>query len=119
LLRGSSTDAERALWKRLRTRQLAGAKFRRQHPIGPYIADFCCIERRLVVELDGGQHAVAARRDARRTRYLAEQGFRVLRYWDGDVLRNVEGVVEEIMEVLSRTVAHPRSPVRSPTHARK
>src|SRR5262249_48306064 len=85
-LRGEPTDAEALLWRRLRGRQLNGAKFRRQHPIGPYFADLCCVEARLVIELDGGQHAEQTAEDAGRTAYLGAQGFRVVRFWNDDVL---------------------------------
>lgn len=84
-LRGRSTDAERRLWLRLRGRGLDGHKFRRQHPIGPYFGDFVNLERRLVVELDGGQHADTVDADADRTRLLQVRGFQVVRFWDHDV----------------------------------
>ena len=80
----------------IRDRQIAGAKFRRQMPIGPYIVDFACPISRLAVELDGGQHAEANSRDAVRTPYLGTQGYRVLRFWNNDVLENLEGVVAAI-----------------------
>jgi very-short-patch-repair endonuclease len=95
-LRRHGSDAEALLWRHLRGRQLADAKFRRQHPIGPYFADFCCVEARLVIELDGGQHAVQVAGDARRTRYLAAEGFRVLRFWNDDVLLRTNDVLETI-----------------------
>jgi very-short-patch-repair endonuclease len=74
-LRENSTDAERKLWRWLRARRLSGLKFRRQHPIGAFIVDFVCLERRLIIELDGGQHSTSASDDARRTRYLRKRGF--------------------------------------------
>jgi very-short-patch-repair endonuclease len=86
------TDAERFAWDRLRYRQMGGHKFRRQVELGPYIADFVCLERRLVVELDGGQHAERAEQDRQRTRWLEGQGFRVLRFWNHEVLRDWEAV---------------------------
>ncbi|MFZ0888587.1 MAG: endonuclease domain-containing protein [Candidatus Binataceae bacterium] len=98
-LRRDQTDAERELWMRLRARQL-DVKFRRQYPIRPFVADFCCIERLLVIELDGGQHAMQQARDERRSAYLRELGFRVLRFWDTDVLTNIDGVLEEILKHL-------------------
>jgi adenine-specific DNA-methyltransferase len=101
-LRRRSTDVERLLWRRLRDRQLAGAKFRRQHPIGPYIVDFLCLEQRLVIELDGGQHARRSRQDARRDQWLESRGYRILRFWNSDAMRNVEGVLHRISEVLER-----------------
>jgi len=99
--RERATEVEKLLWRRLRDAQL-GWKFRRQHPIGPYILDFYCHEGRLVVELDGGQHAKGreAGRDRRRDRYLAEQGLRVLRFWNNEVLENMDGVVMAIVAAL-------------------
>jgi adenine-specific DNA-methyltransferase len=99
-LRRNQTDAEQALWARLRDRQLSGAKFRRQHPIGPFVADFCCSEQKLVVELDGGQHAVEIAGDRKRSRFLEAQGYRVLRFWNHDVLKDTVAVLERIAEVL-------------------
>jgi very-short-patch-repair endonuclease len=93
-LRAAATAAERRLWQRLRNRQLKGAKFRRQHQIGPYIADLFCLRARLVIELDGGQHDEQTQREAdeRRTEYLQAQGYTVLRFWNNEVLQNVDGV---------------------------
>jgi len=92
------TDAELALWSRLRNRRLLDHKFRSQWTLGPYVADFCCLAARLVVEVDGGQHN--EKRDAGRTARLEEQGFRVLRFWNNDVLTNMDGVLEVIAGVL-------------------
>ena len=100
-LRRDQTEAERRLWSRLRARQLCGAKFRRQHPIGRFIVDFCCLERALVVELDGGQHAMQAEADRKRTAFLSSRGFRVLRFWDNEVLKDIEVVLEQIAEALT------------------
>src|SRR4051812_49803054 len=97
-LRSNATDAERALWDQLRARRLGGHKFRRQWTLGPYIADFCCLESLLIVEADGGQHSVEA--DHERTRYLTSEGFRILRYWNNDVLTNIDGVLETILHAL-------------------
>ena len=91
-LRSDATEAERHLWKYLRRQSLGGHRFRRQHPIGPYVADFACLQARLIIELDGGQHAASRSYDAQRDVYLAERGFRVLRFWDHDVLTDVETV---------------------------
>jgi very-short-patch-repair endonuclease len=99
-LRKRQTDAGQRLWTRLRDRQLLGFKFRRQHPIGRYIADFCCAEARFVIELDGGQHANDRVRDAERTAILEREGYRVLRFWDNDVFQNLEGVLQRIVEAL-------------------
>ena len=95
-LRTSATDAERLLWRCLRQRQLNGWKFRRQYPIAGFIADFACIEQRLVMELDGGQHAERSAYDANRTAVMASYGFRVLRFWNNEVMSNLEGVVAVI-----------------------
>ena len=95
-LRKSSTDAERALWNILRNRQVAGSRFRRQGPIGPYIVDFVCFESRLVIEVDGGQHAELADYDAGRTAWLETQGFRVMRFWNNQVLQETNAVREAI-----------------------
>ena len=96
------TDAELALWSRLRMNQLARVKFRRQQPIGPYIADFVSFEQALIVEVDGGQHAEEsnARNDAERTRYLASRGFRVVRFWNHDVLTGIDDVLAQLLRVL-------------------
>jgi very-short-patch-repair endonuclease len=93
-----ATEAEKALWARLRNRQLDGTKFRRRHRLGPYIVDFVCLEKRLVIELDGGQHGMPDQtaHDERRTRFLHDQGFEVLRFWNNDVLGNIDGVWETI-----------------------
>jgi very-short-patch-repair endonuclease len=98
-LRNNATDAERHLWRHLNRRQLQGFKFSRQMPVGPFICDFMCRERRLVVELDGGQHA-ENRRDERRTAFVEAEGYRVIRFWNNDVLGNVEGVLTIIAEAL-------------------
>jgi len=112
-LRRRQTDAERRLWTRLRDRRLLGVKFTRQMPVGPYIVDFCCRERRLIVELDGGQHALRASYDAGRTALLEGLGYRVLRFWDNEALANTEGVLQRIAAALSPTFASP-SPRPSP-----
>jgi very-short-patch-repair endonuclease len=103
LLRKNMTDAERLLWRHLRSRQLSGQKFRRQQPLGRFIVDFVCLEKRLVIELDGGQHAEPgqAAYDAERTAWLEENGFRVLRFWDHEVLKNINAVKEMIAQAVS------------------
>ena len=98
--RRTLTDAERALWRRLRYRQLRGFRFRRQAPIGPYIVDFVCFERRLVIEVDGGQHAQAEEADRERSRWLEGEGFRVLRFWNHHVLQAPDAVMEAVWEAL-------------------
>jgi very-short-patch-repair endonuclease len=102
-LRGNPTDPEHLLWNRLRRRQLAGFKFRRQHSVGPYICDFACLEARLIVELDGSQHVEQSAYDARRDSFLRSRGFRVLRFWNNDVLNQTEIVIETMYEALHRT----------------
>ena len=97
-LRRVATGAERVVWRALRDRQL-GVKFRRQHPLGPYIVDFYCEEHRLVVEIDGGHHGPEV--DGRRTGYLEANGMRVLRFWNNDVSDNLEGVVTMIQQHLN------------------
>ncbi|OGD79414.1 MAG: hypothetical protein A2Y64_04000 [Candidatus Coatesbacteria bacterium RBG_13_66_14] len=101
-LRRSLTFAERKLWRLLRDRRVLKAKFRRQHVIGNYILDFFCSEADLAVEVDGGQHALSeqAEYDRRRDEYLKEQGVTVLRFWCNDVLKNTQGVLEEITKYL-------------------
>jgi very-short-patch-repair endonuclease len=100
-LRANPTEAERVLWRRLSARQVAGTRFNRQFPIGPFICDFVARSARLVIEVDGGQHAQAAEADARRTAYIEAQGYRVFRFWNNDVLENTDGVVEAIARVLA------------------
>jgi len=97
-LRSAMTDAERALWQALRRRRL-GARFRRQVPLGPYIVDFACLEQKLAVEVDGGQHA-ESEYDAGRDAWLRAHGFRVLRFWNNEVLANLEGVATVIYEAV-------------------
>jgi very-short-patch-repair endonuclease len=102
LLRRNSTDAERVLWWYLRSRQPAGAKFRRQEPIGRYIVDFCCVEHKLIVEVDGGHHAEDRQEeyDRERTAYLERCGYRVLRFWNTEVFGETEGVLGVIWEAI-------------------
>ena len=100
-LRTQQTDSERKLWFLLRDRRLNGAKFRRQVPIGNYIVDFVCQEAKLIVELDGGQHADQAAYDAMRTNWLAEVGYRVLRVWNNDLTENEDGVLTAILNELN------------------
>ena len=95
-LRRAQTEAESTLWARLRDRQADGLRFRRQHPIGPYVADFYCPEAHLVVEIDGDTHVGNERHDAVRSQYLAERGYRVIRFWNSDVHENIDGVLEAI-----------------------
>ncbi len=98
--RRSQTAAERRLWALLRDRRLDGFKFRRQHPIGPYIADFCCPDAHLIIQLDGGHHASNQGADSNRSQFLERQGYRVLRFWNNEVLGNTAGVLHRIVEAL-------------------
>jgi very-short-patch-repair endonuclease len=119
-MRTEMTDAERALWLQLRAHRLDGLKFRRQTPIGRYIVDFVCHEQRLVVELDGGQHA-DSQRDVTRDRWLESKGYRVLRFWNSDVFQNREGVLETIVSAARGATPLPSPPPqggRGPTGAR-
>jgi very-short-patch-repair endonuclease len=99
-LRGSMTEAEKRIWFRLRAHRLNGASFRRQFPIGPKIVDFVCLDARLIVEIDGGQHSDSQHDKARDT-WLVSQQFTVLRFWNNDVLSNTDGVIERIVEALN------------------
>ena len=96
-LRRNATDAEAMLWRRLRSRQLEDIKFRRQFPIGRYIVDFVSIELKLVIELDGGQHAESLA-DTERTRWIEANGYTVIRFWNNDVIANLEGVLDSIRQ---------------------
>ena len=101
-LRKNLTDAEQALWNILRSRQVSGYKFRRQVPIGPYIVDFVCFEIRLVIEVDGGQHMEREIYDARRTLWLEDANFRVIRFWNNQVLEDIEAVKDAIWSAVRR-----------------
>jgi very-short-patch-repair endonuclease len=98
------TDAEKRLWSQLRSKQLFGMKFHRQHPIGPFIVDFVCLEKKLVIEVDGGQHSKGSDKDLKRDEWLASEGYKVLRYWNDDVLKETKSVLED---VLSKIGDHP------------
>ena len=105
-LRANMTDAERKLWFALRDRRFEKVKFRRQVPIGPYIADFLCYASRLVIEVDGGQHA-ESQRDDRRDRWFAENSLRVLRFWNNEVLSNIDGVLSVVLDAVHAAGPHP------------
>ena len=112
-LRSASTDAELLLWSKLRARQLAGVKFRRQHPVGPYFADFACVELGLVIELDGGQHAdlTTLHYDTQREEAMRALGFTTLRFWDNEVLTQTDAVLERIVlaaQTLTPTLSRKR-----------
>ena len=99
-LRCQQTNAEKKLWRHLRSREFQGIKFRRQQPLGSYIADFCSLQVMLIIELDGNQHALNQEKDAKRTAYLKSAGFQELRFWDNEVLNNTEAVLEKIRQHL-------------------
>jgi len=118
-LRKNMTDTERLLWQHLRNRELGGYKFRRQRPVGPYIVDFVCLEKKLVVEVDGGQHAGQLELDAKRSDYLKEKGYRVLRFYNNEVLQERESVLTVILSSLDGNVtallaSSPLTPALSP-----
>jgi len=106
-LRRNMTDAERKLWLALRDRRLDNSKFRRQSTIGPYVVDFLCIEARLIVEVDGGQHNENV--DAPRSRFLEQRGYQILRFWNNDVMENFEGVLQTIRAALVSSKKRPSS----------
>ncbi|MDQ8729460.1 endonuclease domain-containing protein [Bradyrhizobium sp. LHD-71] len=106
-LRRDLTDAERALWHHIRDRRLDGWKFKRQVPVAGYVVDFLCADARLIIEVDGGQHAVRVAADAKRTEVLEAAGYLVLRFWNNDVLSNIDGVLEEIIATLPPEPPHP------------
>ncbi len=99
-LRKNQTDAETKIWQLVRAKQIERLKFRRQHPVQPYIVDFVCLEKKLIIEIDGGQHAEAVDYDKKRTRFLESKGYTVIRFWNNEVLNNIEGVYEVILQHL-------------------
>ena len=111
------TDAERLLWQHLRNRELGGYKFRRQRPVGPYIVDFVCLEKKLVIEVDGGQHAGQVELDAKRSGYLDDKGYRVMRFWNNEVLTETESVLTVILSSLEGNITSisPSSPSPRPS----
>jgi very-short-patch-repair endonuclease len=111
-LRSNLTDAELRLWQRIRKKQLYGYRFRRQVPLGPYIVDFVCIERSLIVEVDGGQHDWRMERDFWRTAWLEAHGWRVVRFWNNEVSENIAGVLERLVIELQSggDIPHPDPP---------
>ena len=115
-LRSKPTDAEALLWSRLRGNQLLDLKFRRQRPIGPYFADFVCMQVRLVIELDGGQHAdaEAQRHDAERSRFMSDLGYQTLRFWNHDMLLDTDAVMARIWHVASALLATDSAPASTP-----
>jgi very-short-patch-repair endonuclease len=106
-LRTNMTDTERFVWQRIRYRQIGGFKFRRQHPLGPFIVDFVCLGRKLVLELDRGQHVARAGYDAERTAWLATRSYRVFRLWNCDAVKEWEAAAQRILELLQTSTPHP------------
>ncbi len=102
-LRKDRTDAERKLWAALRRKQLNGARFRQQVPLGSYVVDFLCPAARLIVEVDGSQHAAEAAADSARSKWLEERGYRVIRFWNNDVSKRLDGVLEAILQALKES----------------
>jgi very-short-patch-repair endonuclease len=109
-LRREMTDAERRLWQNIRERQMGGHKFRRQHPAGRYVLDFVCLEARLVIEVDGGQHGERVEEDRLRSQWLEARGFRVVRFWNHEVLNHLEEVKAVIWRALSLGTQPPSQP---------
>jgi very-short-patch-repair endonuclease len=109
-LQHNMTEAERRVWQILRSHQMQRHKFRRQVPIGRYIADFVCHEARLIVEIDGGQHARSSPREAERNAFLQNEGYRIVRFWNNEVLANLDGVRETIANELGPPHPHPNPP---------
>ena len=113
-LRKGMTDAEWLLWRHLRNRELGGWKFRRQYPVGPFIVDFICLEKNLVIEVDGGQHAENEELDLQRSAYLNKMGYQVLRFWNNEVLQETEAVLEAIFAIIAPGKQNSPSPQPSP-----
>ncbi|HEY6602449.1 MAG TPA: endonuclease domain-containing protein [Xanthobacteraceae bacterium] len=113
-LRRNQTDAERLLWFRLRDRRLAGSKFKRQVPIDRFVVDLFCADAKLIVELDGGQHDHNKASDADRTRVLESMGYLVIRFWNHDVTRNMDGMLEEILSTVDQHRSGPPHPIPLP-----
>jgi very-short-patch-repair endonuclease len=109
-LRQRMTDDERLLWRHLRNRGLGGWKFRRQYPVGPFIVDFICVEKDVVIEVDGGQHADNEVIDIKRSAYLNKMGYRVVRFWNNEVLQETEAVVTAIFAILANDKQNSPSP---------
>jgi len=108
------TEAERRLWRHLRNRELGGWKFRRQYPVGPYIVDFICVGKNLVIEVDGGKHAENEELDIKRSEFLNNMGYRVFRFWNTQVLQETEAVLETILAILMNEKRNSPSPLPSP-----
>jgi very-short-patch-repair endonuclease len=107
------------LWFRLRDRRFFGLKFRRQAAINQFVVDFCCADKRLIIELDGGQHAARALEDLNRTKILEAMGYLVLRFWNNDVVQNIDGVLEEILKSARLQLPEPPHPNPLPSGERE
>ena len=120
-LRKEQTKHERKLWRFLRARQLGNFKFRRQYVIGSYIADFCCPEKKVVIELDGGGHGedLQKERDGRRDEFLAQEGWKVMRIWNSNIDENLEGVMESVWQIMNSPSSFSPSPQPSPQRERE
>jgi very-short-patch-repair endonuclease len=118
-LRRNQTDAEKKLRFRLRDRRLGGWKFRRQFPIDRFVVDFFCADAHLIIELDGGQHATRTEADASRTRNLEAMGYLVLRFWNNDVMQNIDGVLQILETTLEQHRSEPPHPNPLPSGARE
>jgi very-short-patch-repair endonuclease len=108
------TDAETLLWRHLRNRELGGWKFKRQYPVGPYIVDFICVDKNVVIEVDGAQHAENEDSDLQRSAFLNKMGYRVFRLWNNQVLQETEAVLEAIFAILADDKQNSPSPQPSP-----
>ncbi len=113
-LRKRMTDAEQLFWRHLRNRELDGWKFRRQHPVGPFIVDFACPEKMVIIEVDGGQHDENKELDVQRSAYLNKMGYRVCRFWNNEVMQETEAVLESIFAILANEKQNSPSPQPSP-----
>jgi very-short-patch-repair endonuclease len=118
-LRRRQTDAERYLWFKLRNQRLGGLKFRRQMQLNGFVVDFCCPDAKLIIEVDGGQHALRSEQDLLRTKNLETSGYLVLRFWNNDVLRNIDGVLEEILRTVNQQAFEPPRPTPLPQGERE
>jgi len=120
-LRRNTTDAEKKLWRHLRRLDLDGSHFRRQVPIGPYVADFACMAVRLLIEIDGSQHAEDREKvhDAARTRWLEKEGYRVLRFWNNDITKNIDGVMEAVYAALHGSLSGEPVPLKHKRRGRR
>jgi very-short-patch-repair endonuclease len=108
------TDAERLLWSHLRNRELGGWKFRRQHSVGPFIVDFICPEKNVVIEVDGGQHDENKELDEQRSAFLNKMGYKVFRFWNNEVMQETEAVLDSILAILANEKQNSPSPQPSP-----